>query len=194
MASYVVPAIAFGVGLVAGYVLFRRSHHQPRSVKAEAPVAASATGKKLAENAKAATPGRGEHKMVLVVRMDLKMGSGKIAAQCSHGALLWHRLGSPVTHYLSRPATLGAYKTAQKRSEGDVKAWSKTGQAKVALKCQTLEEMHRLAQLAEEAGVVNYTVVDAGRTQIAEGSETVLAIGPAPKEVIDKITGHLKLL
>jgi peptidyl-tRNA hydrolase len=91
-------------------------------------------------------------------------------------------------------ATLGAYRMAQKRSEGDVKAWSKTGQAKVALKCQTLEEMHRLAQLAEEAGVVNYTVVDAGRTQIAEGSETVLAIGPAPKEVIDKITGHLKLL
>jgi peptidyl-tRNA hydrolase len=31
-------------------------------------------------------PGRGEHKMVLVVNMDLKMGSGKVAAQCSHGA------------------------------------------------------------------------------------------------------------
>ncbi len=64
----------------------------------------------------------------------------------------------------------------------------------MALKCQTLEELHRLAEAAEAAGVINYTVVDAGRTQIEEGSETVLAIGPAPKDVVDKITGHLKLL
>jgi hypothetical protein len=93
MASFVVPAVAFGAGIVAGYVLFRRQPApQPRAVKAEAPAAAPAplppnTGKKLAENAKAPMPGRGEHKMVLVVNMDLKMGSGKVAAQCSHGEL-----------------------------------------------------------------------------------------------------------
>jgi hypothetical protein len=33
-----------------------------------------------------------------------------------------------------------------------------------------------------------------GRTQIAAGSKTVLAIGPAPVGAVDKITGHLKLL
>ena len=31
--------------------------------------------------------GRGELKMVLVVRQDLAMGKGKIAAQCSHATL-----------------------------------------------------------------------------------------------------------
>lgn len=36
-------------------------------------------------------------------------------------------------------------------------------------------------------------VRDAGQTQVAPGSRTVIAIGPAPKSVLDKITGHLKL-
>jgi peptidyl-tRNA hydrolase len=94
-----------------------------------------------------------------VVRTDLKMGSGKIAAQCGH-------------------ATLGAYKQAMKKSAEDVKSWSRTGQAKIALKCPSLDELHVLAENAERAGVVSYIVVDAGRTQIEEGTETVLAIGP----------------
>ena len=113
--------------------------------------------------------------MVLCVRTDLKMSSGKVAAQAGH-------------------ATLGAYKAALKRNEGDVKAWSRTGQAKVALKVASLEELRALAEAAERAGLVNYIVVDAGRTQIEEGSETVLAVGPAPKEAVDRVTGHLKLL
>lgn len=51
-----------------------------------------------------------------------------------------------------------------------------------------------LADQAAEQGLPTYIVCDAGRTQIAAGSQTVLAIGPAPKSAIDKITGHLKLL
>ena len=41
---------------------------------------------------------------------------------------------------------------------------------------------------------MTYIVHDAGRTQIAAGSQTVLAIGPAPKSEIDQITGHLPLM
>ncbi len=80
--SVAVPVATFAAGLVAGYVLFRR---QP-SAAANAPVRGAA---KLASNAKKAEGSRGEHKMVLVVRTDLKMGSGKIAAQCGHGASLF---------------------------------------------------------------------------------------------------------
>lgn len=29
----------------------------------------------------------GEYKMVLLVRMDLKMGKGKVASQCAHAAV-----------------------------------------------------------------------------------------------------------
>ena len=55
-------------------------------------------------------------------------------------------------------------------------------------------EQLELARIAEEEGMFTYLVIDAGRTQIAPGSRTVLAIGPAPKQLVDKITGHLKLL
>jgi len=50
-----------------------------------------------------------------------------------------------------------------------------------------------LIAAAEEAGVPYYVVVDAGRTQIAAGSRTVLAVGPAPKKLVDQVTGSLKL-
>lgn len=45
-----------------------------------------------------------------------------------------------------------------------------------------------------QAGLPCYLVRDQGRTQIPAGSQTVLAIGPAPKSKINEITGHLKLL
>ena len=38
------------------------------------------------------------------------------------------------------------------------------------------------------------TVHDAGRTQIASGSATVLGVGPGPKSMVDTVTGELKLL
>ena len=49
-------------------------------------------------------------------------------------------------------------------------------------------------QKVEELGLPNYLVIDAGRTQIAAGSATVLAIGPAGEEECNQVSGHLKLL
>lgn len=51
-----------------------------------------------------------------------------------------------------------------------------------------------LESQARSLRLPTYMVADAGRTQIAAGSRTVLAIGPGPKSVIDQVTGHLKLL
>lgn len=46
---------------------------------------------------------------------------------------------------------------------------------------------------AKAAGVNHHVVMDAGRTQVASGTRTVLAVGPAPVELVNKLTGHLKL-
>jgi len=115
------------------------------------------------------------HKMVLVVRMGLKMGKGKIAAQCSH-------------------ATLGCYKEALKGHKGAIKSWELNGQPKIALKCENEEKLLALRDHARSLKVPFSLIRDAGRTQIAPGSKTVLGVGPAPEDVVDKITGHLKLL
>lgn len=43
-------------------------------------------------------------------------------------------------------------------------------------------------------GILNGGIHDAGRTQVAAGSLTVLAVGPGPDSVINHITGALSLL
>lgn len=113
--------------------------------------------------------------MVLCVNMELQMGKGKIAAQCGHAAL-------------------GAYKLSCQHSATAVTWWQRLGQAKIAVKVDTEAELHDIAAKARAAGIVSYLVEDAGRTQIAAGSRTVLALGPAPAKAFDSITGHLKLL
>ena len=118
-------------------------------------------------------------KMVLVVRNDLKMGKGKIGAQCGH-------------------ATLGAYKSAWRKKavywHKWLDHWDKYGSTKVCVKVNTEEELVYVYKLTRKANIPSYLVVDAGRTQIAAHSKTVVGIGPVPAELIDPITGSLKLL
>jgi peptidyl-tRNA hydrolase len=80
----------------------------------------------------------GEVKMVLVVRMDLKMGKGKVAAQCRRVGTAEHSiaqrrkaaLADRVPHPRSH-ATLGLYKRIKSRRERLLRAWERRGQAKV---------------------------------------------------------------
>ncbi|XP_053617169.1 peptidyl-tRNA hydrolase 2, mitochondrial-like [Plodia interpunctella] len=116
-----------------------------------------------------------EYKLVLVVRTDLNMSKGKIGAQCGHAAV-------------------GAFEKAQRRDPEALKCWQMTGQAKIALKTDSVEEIKQIEANAKKMGLITSLVRDAGRTQIAPNSITVLGVGPAPKDVVDKVTGHLKLL
>ncbi len=102
---------------------------------------------------------------------------GKIAAQCGH-------------------ATLACYKNFLRNAPKSpiLRRWERQGQAKVALQVKSEEELETLQATAISLGIVAEVIADAGRTQIASGSHTVLGIGPAPKSVVDKVTGHLKLL
>lgn len=115
-----------------------------------------------------------DFKMVLVVRNDLKMGKGKIAAQCSH-------------------ATLGLYKKLLHRAPKSLNRWEMCGQVKVVLKIESEEDLLVLQERAKSLSIPTHVTIDAGRTQIAPNSRTVMAIlGPA--DVVDDVTGGLKLL
>ncbi|GAA5929378.1 hypothetical protein JCM21900_002281 [Sporobolomyces salmonicolor] len=114
-------------------------------------------------------------KLVLVVRTDLNMNKGKIAAQCGH-------------------ATLACYKSLIQANPALVRHWERTGQAKIAVKCDSEEELLILQASAKSLGLCARSIQDAGRTQVAAGSTTVLGIGPAPVRIVNQVTSHLKLL
>ncbi|XP_068303083.1 uncharacterized protein [Pyrus communis] len=115
-----------------------------------------------------------DFKMVLVVRNDLKMGKGKIAAQCSH-------------------ATLGLYKKVLHRAPKALNRWEMCAQPKVVVKIESEEDMLLLQERAKLLNLPTHITIDAGRTQIAPNSRTVMAI-LGPVEVVDDVTGVLKLL
>ncbi|CAJ2679674.1 unnamed protein product [Trifolium pratense] len=106
-----------------------------------------------------------DFKMILVVRNDLKMGKGKIAAQCSH-------------------ATLGLYKKVLYRAPKALNRWEMSAQPKVVVKIESEEDMLALQARAKSLKLPTHITIDAGRTQIA----------PRPVEVVDEVTGGLKLL
>ncbi|EFJ38213.1 hypothetical protein SELMODRAFT_73999, partial [Selaginella moellendorffii] len=96
---------------------------------------------------------------VLVVRMDLKMGGGKIASQCAHAAV-------------------GIYSDLMQSNRSLLSKWESCGQPKIVVSCKHEPEMNDLKAKAERAGLPTFTIADAGRTQVAAGSKTVLVIGP----------------
>jgi peptidyl-tRNA hydrolase, PTH2 family len=65
---------------------------------------------------------------------------------------------------------------------------------KVALQTRTEDELLMLQAAALSLSLTAKVVHDAGRTQIAAGTATVLGIGPGPRALIDKVTGDLRLL
>eukprot|EP01017_Pseudomicrothorax_dubius_P027395 TRINITY_DN314_c0_g1_i4.p1 TRINITY_DN314_c0_g1~~TRINITY_DN314_c0_g1_i4.p1 ORF type:complete len:158 (-),score=38.02 TRINITY_DN314_c0_g1_i4:150-623(-) len=90
-----------------------------------------------------------DYKMVFLVRGDLKMGTGKVAAQVGH-------------------AVLGAYKNAvnnPKKNETLFK-WEYQGEAKIVLRVNNEEELLELEKKAKAKGLNTYVVCDAGRTQV----------------------------
>lgn len=116
-----------------------------------------------------------EFKQVMVVRRDLGMGTGKIAAQVAHAAVM------------------SAEKSKAYKREW-FNAWFHAGQAKVVVKVHGMEELMEVKKHAESLRLPVVQVEDSGLTQIAPGTTTCIGIGPAPAELVDKVTNNLKLL
>lgn len=130
---------------------------------------------KLQQQLSVSSNGDQELKMVLVVRQDLKMKSGKIASQCAHAAT-------------------GMYAELMQSDRSLLRQWEHCGQPKIVVTCRNQPEMNKLKEAAENIGLPTFVVADAGRTQVLAGSKTVLAVGPGPKSSVDSVTGRLPLL
>lgn len=112
------------------------------------------------------------YKQVMVVRKDLKMDKGKLAAQVAH-------------------ASLEAYKKAD---INDINEWEEGGMKKIVVAAKDINELMKIKDAAKSAKLPYAVIRDAGKTQLEPGTVTVVGIGPAEEGRIDKITNHLKLL
>ena len=103
------------------------------------------------------------------------MGKGKIAVQVGHAAI--------------------TAAEESKRTHPDWwRRWLEEGQCKVAVKVDTESDLSKLNEEARELGLPSAIIRDSGLTQISPGTATCVGIGPAPAELVDKITGNLPLL
>ncbi|CAC5391532.1 PTH2 [Mytilus coruscus] len=155
--------VGIGVGLVIGW--FLRGRFRPKLA-----VLSSKNG----SNEAVFSSDSGEYKLVFVVRNDLKMGKGKAAAQCCHAAVM-------------------SYEAVSKTDPEMFRKWRMYGQPKVVVKTESEKSLLQIARDARSLGLNASLVKDAGRTQIAPGSITVTGIGPGPEELVNQVTGHLKL-
>lgn len=115
-----------------------------------------------------------KYKQVVVVRGDLRMSPGKLAAQVAHGAV-------------------AAAERVRKKKLQVFKEWLKEGQKKVVLRGGRESELRELQQQAKELGIETELITDAGLTELPPGTVTVLALGPDLSENLDKVTGKLPL-
>ena len=115
------------------------------------------------------------YKMVIVVRTDVKMSKGKIAAQVGHAAV-------------------SASEYARKNRPEWWNPWIMEGQCKIAVKVKSEQELLELERKARNAGLPAALIVDRGLTELPPETTTCLGIGPAPADKVDAITGKLSLL
>jgi len=115
------------------------------------------------------------YKQIIIMRTDLKMSKGKLAAQASH-------------------ASVSSFIETENKNPNAARSWLEGGQKKVVLKVSGENELIEQFRKAKENNLVAIIISDAGRTQIPAGSKTAVGIGPWNEKELDILFGELKLL
>ena len=135
-------------------------------------------------------------KQMIVIRRDLKMRKGKIAAQAGHACV------DAVLRTLLREGRLADIReenghislAPSDKPETPLSQWFAAGTAKICVYVGSEEELLSLHQKAEEQGFISSLVRDAGMTEFhGEPTFTCLALEPLCPEQADPLTGGLPL-
>lgn len=135
-------------------------------------------------------------KQMIVMRRDLKMRKGKIAAQAGHACV------TAVLAALKREQRLGQIQAdeagvmlaASAQPATPLSEWFSRGVAKVCVYVDSEEELLAIDRKAKEAGILSALICDNGITEFhGQPTYTCLALEPALPEKVDPITGALPL-
>lgn len=124
-------------------------------------------------------------KQVILMRTDLNMRKGKMIAQGSHASMkvFFDRISSvddDIMHIKLEP---------------DMREWINGQFTKICLKVDSESQLDELLSSAITAGLPCAEIIDSGKTEFnGIPTKTCIAIGPGNAELINSITGHLKLL
>ncbi|MEK6967225.1 MAG: peptidyl-tRNA hydrolase Pth2 [Nanoarchaeota archaeon] len=110
-------------------------------------------------------------KQVILVRKDLNLPKGKLAAQVAHASL----------------------EAALKTNKSIMDAWRSSGAAKIVLKVETEAELKEFENKLRAEKIPCALIADAGHTVLEPGTVTCLGVGPVEEIKLDKITGSLKM-
>lgn len=114
-------------------------------------------------------------KQVIVIRKDLKMRKGKMAAQVAHASM--------------------SFLLADLDRTSEEHEWLSGSFAKVVVSVNSEKELEALVHKGREAGIKVFDIVDSGRTEFhGEPTLTCAAFGPAEVSRLDKVTGGLELM
>lgn len=136
-------------------------------------------------------------KQMIVMRRDLKMRKGKIAAQSGHACVEATLMALVREGRCGQLGLVGDSWVGLAHAEDDrspLTDWFDAGVAKVCVYVDSEEELLDLATRGRELGFAVALVCDAGHTEFhGEPTYTCLAFEPLPAEKIDPLTGGLPL-
>ena len=129
------------------------------------------------------------HKQVLVIRKDLNMRKGKIAAQAAHASMKaildqgYTQVNSTGLNTFILPLT------------ANIELWINGLFTKICVSVNSEEELLSIYDQAVAANICCSLIQDSGLTEFnGHPTFTAVAVGPDLVEVIDPITSHLPLL
>lgn len=124
-------------------------------------------------------------KQVIIVRKDLNMRKGKMCAQVAHASMAFMTKMISVHTETKFPIILSR----------EVREWIDHSFVKIVVGVDSEQDLKDIIDIAMSSDLLVSPIVDNGATEFnGVPTLTCAAIGPDHDFIIDKITGHLKLL
>ena len=128
-------------------------------------------------------------KQVIVIRKDLNMRKGKLAAQAAHAAT------AAVLHNLARVLLYKLMYKLGVKSSNPLFHWVNDSFTKICVSVNSEAELDTIYNLAKERGISAYMIVDKGVTEFNNvPTKTCLSIGPAYNAAFIGVTSYLPLM
>lgn len=131
-------------------------------------------------------------KQVIIIRKDLHMRTGKIAAQVAHGSMSFlTKLG-----IVYNTSPWNYFRTSIENEHSDeITHWLENSFRKICVYVNSEQELDEIHQKALYKGLISHIVIDNGATEFnGVLTKTVVCIGPHEDSKFSGLTDHLPLL